>query len=73
MNNCGNCKFWGEKIDEDQEYKWCKRILDGSSISVTVFEQKIKEELAYTMDGDDYQSALITKAEFGCVLWEENK
>lgn len=28
---------------------------------------------AYVMDGSSYHAELVTRFDFGCVLWEENK
>ena len=72
MNNCGTCKHWGsiEKNVYRNEgpggQKRCGRIVDGTNTS----NNELQNERAYTEDGEDYYSAIMTKPDFGCVLWE---
>jgi len=33
-------------------------------------EQKTADSIAYTIDGEDYASVLMTRSDFGCVLGE---
>ena len=74
MNNCGTCKHWGSvrtwrfREDPNSEIVWrrCGRIVDATDAS----ESELADELAYTEDGEEFYSALMTKADFGCVSWE---
>lgn len=73
MNNCKTCKFWEAKDDQPKEpqpsaqgHAKCLRVADGTEEALDV----LYNELAYTMDGSGYLSKLMTKAGFGCVLWE---
>lgn len=49
-------------------YRTCQRI----EMPDTYGEKFTPETapLAYTMDGSQYRADLLTRAEFGCVLWE---
>lgn len=77
MNNCGTCRHWGsinstrfrEDKNSETTLKRCGRIVDASDVG----ESELADELAYTEDGEEYYSALMTKADFGCVLWELKK
>ena len=73
MNNCGTCKHWGSVCStrfrgdlKCGDQKRCGRIADASDVG----ESELINETAYTEDGEDYYSALLTKPDFGCVLWE---
>lgn len=72
MNNCGTCKHWGSiRLSPAQHeglggQKRCGRIVDASDVG----EYELIDMTAYTEDGEDYYSALMTKDGFGCVLWE---
>jgi hypothetical protein len=72
VNNCGTCKHWGSirlfpaQHEGPGGQKRCGRIVDASDVG----ESELINEPAYTEDGDEYYSALLTKADFGCVLWE---
>lgn len=68
MKTCGTCRHWVGYGDPEKG-KVCLRVVDGSE---TFFTDKAipANESAWTVDGEGYQSALITRADFGCVLWE---
>lgn len=72
MKTCGTCKHWGSvrlfpaQHEGTGGQKRCGRIVEASDTG----ESELADELAYTEDGEDYYSALMTKADFGCVLWE---
>lgn len=76
MNNCGTCKPCGSvgerKFQGDRKgyggQKRCGRIVDASDVG----EEELIDMPAYTEDGEDYYSALMTKPDFGCVLWDPN-
>ena len=67
MNRCGTCCHWDTKgtFKEEQGFGRCKGILDGAGTYAIP-----QGTLAMTCDHEDYRSWLLTKAEFGCVLWE---
>lgn len=75
MNNrCESCKHWGS-VDRGAyrdellgygDQKRCGRIVDASDIG----DDELSNEPAYTKDGEDYYSAIFTRPNFGCVLWE---
>ena len=77
MNNCGTCEHWGNakgkifpgNLNGHGDQKKCFRIADSADFSNSVLEN----EPAYTEDGSGYYSALMTKPDFGCVLWEPKK
>ena len=80
MNNCGTCKHWGVDLRNSHQdtscgpgdQKRCFRIAD-SSEHVFDGEHVLDDEPAYTADGSGYYSAILTKPDFGCVLWEAKK
>jgi hypothetical protein len=65
--SCGNCKFWGSRTDflAQGEYKPCGALKDDS------YRERPSDEIAYTVAYEE--SALMTKARFGCVLFEVKK
>ncbi len=77
MKTCGTCRHWGVDLRNSRQdtlagwvdQKRCYRIAD-SSEHVFDNEHVLDDEPAYTQDGSGYFSALLTKPDFGCVLWE---
>ena len=83
---CGNCKHWQANKSDAVEpaaydgitglskcmktipvydvYEWSS---DGDDMIV---KELFKRHLAFTVDGSDYYSALVTKSDFGCVSFE---
>ena len=62
--NCGTCKHWDRKYDVPNYPLW--RYCDKIQESPHAPDDAIAEVKFYGDAGAD----LITKAEFGCVLWE---
>lgn len=61
---CETCRWWREDADQDwREYHECQRIDDGNA------DELARIETIGTRD-DHIQPPLLTKAIFGCVLWE---
>ena len=74
MNNCGTCKYWSATDDQPKQpqpsvrdFAKCLRIVDGVAANDSGV---LNGEPAYTIGGPGRLSALKTKADFGCVLWE---
>lgn len=66
MSNCKTCKHWNTN---DQLEGVCERIHGPQEPE----SEDIHDVLAYVEDGSDYYAALITAADFGCVLHEANE
>lgn len=66
MNKCGTCKWWrrdcygyaGTPIGEYEDYGQCQKIYEEQSPLVALLTAKTY--------------AVLTLADFGCVLWEDN-
>ena len=67
MNNCGTCKWWrrdcygyaGTPIGEYEDYGQCQKIYEEQSPLVALVTAKTY--------------AVLTLADFGCVLWEKRR
>lgn len=84
MNTCSTCKHWGdEKVAEDRFYghqiedwkadgiSFCGRILHTNEYRGDADGlQDHPDELAGVEDAEAYNAYLLTRAAFGCVLWE---
>jgi hypothetical protein len=76
MNNCKTCKHWHftgnepaffVKDCETAGFKLCAKIFDGSKIDAA---EAPADTLAFTFDSEGLHSGIITKADFGCNLFE---
>lgn len=65
MKHCATCKHWGDDVDAQRAQPGEPR--DCNRINHRDYRNELRV-LAYTVDASDYHSALITYAEFGCVL-----
>ena len=86
---CGQCRFWGEKDDANQEWRQCqavphdedgatdKRPFNGKGIEPSYPDaqgaKEMRENLAVVQDGSGYFAALKCRADFGCVLFEDKQ
>lgn len=67
MGHCKNCKWWDTE-DEDAE--------EGTGRCLKAVEQWApggRESPMQTLDGSQYMALLLTKPDFGCVLFEEKE
>lgn len=65
MNNCANCKWWGQSENIKDGWGWC---------ILTAVDQEIpehKDSKAIAFDHEGYYAVLHTRPDFGCVQWEE--
>ena len=80
MNTCANCSRWKQT---DAGYYdgfggcaavpqyWESIVLDDDGNEVIADEYK--DTKAFTQDASDYVSMLLTRPDFGCVMFEEQK
>jgi hypothetical protein len=78
MNTCGTCKHFGKAMERED---WVGE--DDDEPVVTVFHEcgllkhlndcgrefRIADQIAGTIDGSGYYSALCVREEFGCNQW----
>lgn len=65
VNKCGDCKHF-KPAEEDNDFGTCKRVMfadDHPSAEAYALE------IALVIDGSGYRGELLTKADFGCVLF----
>lgn len=78
---CKDCKHWAteELIDKwsdnpTREVKKCRKVKMFWDSTDWDYKGKkrtfLNDDLAFVQDGSDYHAELLTKAEFGCVMWE---
>lgn len=75
---CKDCKYWeliSDYASVNSEVKKCKRMKMfwdctdwDDDCEKRIFTD---DSLAFVQDGSDYYAELLTKADFGCVMWEE--
>ena len=62
---CANCKFWGEDVfGHPSSFHLCLRMESSASIP------EDPDTLAFAMDQEDYHAGVLTRDDFGCVMWE---
>jgi hypothetical protein len=79
---CKDCRFW-ERVcettehpfDEDtaqrHNYGACHKIVDGTTLAYKQDQSSVlTEDMAFTLDGSGFRSAIFTGQEFGCVQFE---
>lgn len=72
---CGNCKFKGEDLGNG--YFPCKSIpfaegMDDKEYNTIDYPKvRVKDVVAYTVDGSGYHAALCVSDDFGCNQWEK--
>lgn len=69
---CETCKWWASAADlldarDPNGYGKCEAIRHTGSPGHLHVEPN---EPAVTMDAEQYLAVLLTRADFGCVLWE---
>lgn len=82
MERCGNCKFWGDSWDKEQ-FRSCKAIEHDQRDRVTVHDYDEPDDddatekaafrdthQAVVQDGSGYRAALLSRDDFGCVLFK---
>lgn len=72
QGHCGTCRWWASAADlldarDPSGYGKCDAIRYAGSPGHLDVEP---DEPAVTMDAEQYLAVLLTRAEFGCVLWE---
>lgn len=78
---CKDCKHWEREYLRDkwadnptQEVKKCNKVK--MFWDSTDWDKEgdrrifLNDDLAFVQDGSDYHAELLTKSEFGCVMWE---
>lgn len=60
MKHCETCKHWTTIVMHFGDDHACEKI-----------NQESRGTPAWTQDAEDYWSSLRTRADFGCVLWEQ--
>ena len=87
MTTCATCLYWSKPEEDDDDFIACEdRLIFGKCRKIIMFETAtdwsedgtqfgLKPEFAdlkaAVKDGSSYYAALLTKAEFGCVHWEQ--
>ena len=78
MKNCENCIYW--KIQKSatingKNFNACSKIKDLFSYMDNPYDSKLdksaKDIKAFTEDAERYYSALITRKDFYCILWND--
>lgn len=77
MNTCKTCTHWQPNDNhwsKSSPVKRCNRVKmywDSTEWSDDGEERTFTDDsLAFVQDGSDYHAELLTKADFGCVMWE---
>ena len=66
MKRCKDCKWWDR--DEDE----AKGMGRGRCLkAMEKWADNSEESLMITLDGSHYMALLLTKPDFGCILFEE--
>jgi hypothetical protein len=75
---CATCKWWSDEPESASlSVRRCLRVLqwwdatewddDGMDLKWTAEASGV---LAFADDGSSYRAGLLTRPEFGCVMWE---
>jgi len=77
VGTCANCMHWiaRDAGDDTQTFGDCHRVMHyagGSREKGFRDNQSIHDEPAVVVDGSGYFARLRTKANFSCILWEQN-
>jgi len=62
--SCKNCKWWDKDVEEayDERGRCLK--------AVESWSDKSEESPMVTLDGSQYMALLLTKPDFGCILFD---
>lgn len=73
---CGDCKHWGtaEEAERGAEFRKCQGVTDDPEWLLNDPSEAGQafraSHIAITEESDCHWSALMTKAEFGCILFQ---
>ena len=74
---CATCRHWdAEPHSENMQVHRCRRVLEWWEATSwdddgeRVWKPEAADVLAFTNDGSSYRADLLTRPEFGCVMWE---
>lgn len=78
--NCATCRYWdAEPHHESLQVRQCLRVMewweatewgdDEPDYCMRVWKPEAVDVLAFANDGSSYRASLLTRPEFGCVMW----
>ena len=65
---CATCKFWSdeEPWGRPPRFRSCERMISGAN---KPYEDTT---LAFAIDVESYHAEVVTRDDFGCVMWESH-